>query len=313
MYSLKLIFGLAACGVMLAAAVSGQTLPNTLQTGKVLFVDDDGAQCPGALTTIQEAVAKASPGTTILVCPGTYFKMVTISGSAKEAIRLISLGQQDEVVLVGDHTEAYGFYLLDVKNVLIRGFTIRDFGDKPTTPSQAGNGCAIHVQNSNYNTIENNRLSRTDMIGITLANSGNNTLRYNFIFEIDPKGFGNGIYLEGKKSANNFIFQNYAYSQPGGGVLVWGAGTGNVIVDNDFSNLGWAGISNQDTDGTHIEGNRFSYNSVGIQLSTSNQAIVLDNMVRGNTKFDVSWDGKGDVSFSNNACETANRAGLCGR
>ena len=48
--------------------------------GQTYFVDDDGVQCPGAIATIQEAVAKARNGDTILVCPGTYLKTVTASG-----------------------------------------------------------------------------------------------------------------------------------------------------------------------------------------------------------------------------------------
>ena len=37
------------------------------QGQSVLFVDDDGAQCPGALSTIQEAVTKAKRGDTVLL------------------------------------------------------------------------------------------------------------------------------------------------------------------------------------------------------------------------------------------------------
>ncbi len=58
---------------------------------QALFVDDDGAQCPGALTTIQEAVAKARAGESILVCPGTYYKTVLLKGHEKDAIKLIGI------------------------------------------------------------------------------------------------------------------------------------------------------------------------------------------------------------------------------
>src|SRR5688500_17312642 len=78
------------------------------------FVDDDGMQCPGARATSQEAVAKARPGDTILVCPSTYKKTVVVKGHEKDAIRLIGLGHADEVVLQGDHTEMNGFHLEDV-------------------------------------------------------------------------------------------------------------------------------------------------------------------------------------------------------
>ncbi len=54
----------------------------------VLTVDDDGADCPGALKTIQEAVAQAPAGATILVCPGTYYKTVSVVGPEKTGLKL---------------------------------------------------------------------------------------------------------------------------------------------------------------------------------------------------------------------------------
>ncbi|MCL5744949.1 MAG: right-handed parallel beta-helix repeat-containing protein [Acidobacteria bacterium] len=294
--------------------------------GSILFVDDDGAQCPGAFRTIQEAVAQAAPGSTILVCPGIYRKTVKLSGKDNEGMQLIALGHPGDVVLQGDHTEPFGFHLQDVENVLIRGFTVLDFGNKPTTASQYGNGCAIHLANSNYNTVENNRLSRADMTGINVLNSAHNIIRYNLISEIDPKGFGNGIWLQGKRTSGNLVFQNYAYLQPGAGIIVWNAGEDNVITDNAFNNNGQWGISHRDTAGTLIEGNRFSYNagnwgvitflndrrSIGIELRNSDRVVLRGNMASNNTRLDISWDKKGDVVFADNACAVADQAGLCG-
>ena len=57
-----------------------------LATGAVwaqttLHVDDDGAQCPGAYTTISAALTDAANGVTIIVHEGTYDEMVTINKS----------------------------------------------------------------------------------------------------------------------------------------------------------------------------------------------------------------------------------------
>jgi len=301
--------------------------PAPAQAGQTLFVDDDGAQCPGALRTIQEAVAQATRGATILVCPGTYQATVMVKGHDKDGIRLIAMGGQDEVVVQGSHTEGDGFRLEDVDSVVVRGFTVREVGYVKTTASQFGVGCGFHIQNANYNTIEHNRITKIDMMGISVFSSGNNLIRYNFIFDIDPGGFGQGIYLEGVKSASNFIFQNYAYRQQGAGIALWGAGPGNIILDNNFSNNGQWGISHRNTEGTWIEGNRFSYNagalglistetdrrSIGIELLKSNKVTVSDNTVRNNTLFDISWDNTGEITFANNACQTANQPGLCAR
>jgi parallel beta-helix repeat protein len=313
----------AAAGALICAgAVLGQ------QAGDVLMVDDDGVQCPGALTTIQEAVSQAGEGWTILVCPGTYRKQVTIRGVEKTGLKLIALGREDEVVLEGNHTEPYGILLDDVTNVLVRGFTIREWGNKPTTANQYGNGCGIHLQKAHYNVIEHNRISKTDMMGITLDNSGHNTVRYNLITEIDPQGCGCGITLwGGKGTTENFIFGNRVGLSPGAGIVVWGAGPGNAIVDNNFNNNGQGGISHENTEGTLIEGNRFSHNAgawgvilfesdrraYGIELVNSNNVTIVGNMVHNNTRFDIVWDNKGTIVFENNSCGTSNQTGVCGR
>lgn len=304
------------CLAVIAVSAAGQTL----------FVDDDGAQCPGALHTIQEAVAQAPAEATILVCPGVYRKTVTVKGPARNGLRIIAIGSDDEVTLLGDHTEAHGFVLQDVQSVLIRGFTIRDFGNKRTTASQYGWGSGIYLQNARYSTIEQNRVSRTDLAGIIVSGSANNLVRHNLVFETDPNGFGCGIYLEGKKSVNNHVFQNYVYRQSGAGIHLGGAGSGNVILDNDSSNNGHAGILHENTEGTRIEGNRLSYNagawgispsgqggSFGIELVNSSKVTVSDNQALGNTAFDVFWDKKGEMVFGKNACGAANQPGLCGQ
>ena len=47
-----------------------------------LVVDDDGVECPSPYSaTIQAAVNAASPGDTILVCPGTYTEQVNVNKS----------------------------------------------------------------------------------------------------------------------------------------------------------------------------------------------------------------------------------------
>jgi hypothetical protein len=129
-----------------------------------LIVDDNGLDCPGGLPAIQEAVALVSPGATILVCPGTYQRSVTIAGLAKNGLKLIASGHADAVVLQGDYTERGGFHLENVSNVLIRGFTVRDFGIKATTETGWGSGNLIYLENAEYNTIEHNRLINGDMM-----------------------------------------------------------------------------------------------------------------------------------------------------
>jgi parallel beta-helix repeat protein len=291
---------------------------------QLLTVDDDGADCPGALRTIQAAVAQAPSGATIQVCPGIYFKSVAIVGPEKNALKLIALGGANDVILQGDYTERDGFHLEKVSNVAIRGFTVRDFGNKPTTATEWGAGNQIYLEDAHYNTIENNRLINGDMMGIMLVNSSNNTVQHNLAF-VDNSNLANcGIHVQGANSANNVFRQNMAFGNKFAGIMIRGAGPGNVVMDNTIVSNGRFGIDVQNTSEIRIEGNRVSYNrgfwgispggqqpGLGVNLVNVDKSTVFDNRLRGNSGADLTWDGKGENQLQANACETSNPAGLC--
>jgi parallel beta-helix repeat protein/probable HAF family extracellular repeat protein len=296
---------------------------------QILTVDDNGLDCTGALRTIQEAVTQATPGSTIRVCPGTYRGTVNIAGRAKDGLKLIATGGEDEVVLQGDYTEPDGFHLEDVNGVTIRGFTVRDFGNQATTATQWGNGGDIYLKNVNYSTIESNRIMNGDMVGIWLTDSGNNLIQNNFIL-MEKAAFANcGIHMGEAKSVNNLIRQNYVAGAKMAGIMISGAGAGNVISENSLTNNGRYGILNGRTVGTRIEGNRASYNrgpwgtspyppevagkGLGISIENSDKVTVFDNRARANSGVDLNWDGTGTNVFEANACDTSTPAGACGR
>ncbi|MBI3684557.1 MAG: right-handed parallel beta-helix repeat-containing protein [Acidobacteria bacterium] len=295
----------------------------------VLTVDDDGGDCPGAIPTIQEAVRRAVPGTTIRVCPGTYFGTVHIEGPEKGGLKLIAMGGQDEVVLQGDYSELNGFHLTNVTGVLIRGFTVRDFGTTATTASVFGVGNLIHLDNADYNGIEYNRLINGDMMGIMLTNSMGNVIEHNTAFVTNAALANCGIHMQGKRSANNHIRNNMTYGNKVAGIMIRDAGPGNWVLHNTVIDNGRFGIDVQDTEEIWIEGNRVSNGrgpwgtapyapevmgvGLGINLVNVNKATLRDNRARGNTGMDLSWDGKGTNTFTANACESSTPAGACAR
>jgi parallel beta-helix repeat protein len=302
-------------------------LPPAESAPPVLTVDDDGVDCPGALPTIQEAVAKAPAGSTILVCPGVYRGTVNIVGPEKTALKLIAVGRADEVVLQGDYTQRDGFYLENVTNVVIRGFTVRDFGNQATTAAQWGAGAQVRLLNAHYNTIEQNRVINGDMMGIILADSGNNIIQHNVAWVNNSALATCGIHLQGAKSANNLLLLNFTYGNNVAGIMLSGAGSGNQVLDNITIANGRDGITNTGTNDTWIEGNRTSYNrgpwgttpdpaetkgvGRGITIETSTGVTVSDNRARGNSGTDINWDGNGDVKFDSNACDTSTPVGSC--
>ncbi len=295
----------------------------------VLTVDDDGVDCPGALPTIQEAVAKALAGTTILVCPGTYRGTVNIAGPQKTGLKLVAVGGQDEVVLQGDYTERDGFHLENVTNVLIRGFTVRDFGTTATTAMDWGVGNQIYLENADYNIIEQNRVINGDMMGIMLMDSGHNMVQRNVIWVSNSALATCGVHMQGAKSADNLFWFNMIYGAKLAGFMLTGGGQGNQVLNNTVLSNGRDGIYVSGTDGVRVEGNRVSYNrgpwgttpfpkeylgeGFGIRVLSSNKAAVLDNRALNNTGADLNWDGKGENRFEVNACATSTPAGICAR
>ena len=70
---------LVVAGIVLAAALGFRAGPAAAAT---LSVDDDRSQCPTAeFTSIQAAVSdpRATPGTTVMVCPGHYREAVVVT------------------------------------------------------------------------------------------------------------------------------------------------------------------------------------------------------------------------------------------
>ena len=289
-------------------------------------VDDDGVDCPGAVPTIQEAVRRASPGATILVCRGLYTGAVNIAGPEKNGLKLIALGRTHEVILQGDYLERDGFHLENVSNVLIRGFTVRDFGAKATTGTEWGAGNLIYLENAHYNTIEHNQLINPDRAGVMLVDSGNNVVQQNVAFADNTNLATCGIEVRGAKSANKVFRLNLTFGNKLAGIMLGGAGPGNVVSDNTVLATGRFGIDVQNSSEVWVEGNRVSYSrgfwgttpggqhpGFGLNLANLLKATVFDNRARNNTGMDLNWDGKGDNRLEANACDTSVPAGACGR
>ena len=321
------------------------------EASPTILVDDDGKQCPGALTTIQAAVAAAPAGATILVCPGIYHGSVNIEGSSKNGIQLIAKGKGDHdeiddeddareegrVVLAGNHTQENGFSLRDVSGVRIQGFTVRDFGLGVFTVDGFRQGNNILLLRAHGNTISRNVLTGSDMMGIFLVNSGSNLVEHNVARDNDakPDGFGCGIMLvatnsAGKAvSADNVFRHNVSRGNPLAGIMIQNGGTGTVVSQNVLSRGGRFGLRFWDTENALIERNVMSNNrglftnpaapqfARGLDLRRSGGSTVRRNIAFGNGpaagSFDFFWDGVGVVSFDHNRCGTSQPAGLCKR
>jgi parallel beta-helix repeat protein len=304
---------------------------------------------PAEYRTIQAAVAAAQTGDRILVRPGTYHGTVMVTGAERNDLQIVADGGEGEVILQGDHTqrtegtcrfaleplcpERAGFFLRDVEGVIIRGFTVTDFGVGPAS----GIGEGFLLVNAHRNRIEQNAVTRTDMMGVTLFNSSENVVEGNTFHDNDPDqemrvGTGCGVHIQSNPrlsagvTERNMVRQNVIYANPFAGVMLWAAGTGNQIVDNELRDGGAWGIVNHETNGTRIENNRVTNHTgfrlsgkprpvgsgVGIGVSGSTGVDIRNNVSQSNSTLDIEWDAAGQNDFTGNRCSTASQEGLCG-
>jgi hypothetical protein len=295
----KLTFSFATLAI-LAALVSFSNQPS--RAASTLIVDDDSV-CPGAAyTTISAAVAVASPGDTIQVCPGTYNENVlipvtlsglTLSGAqAGNPVSGRSFGSPVESTVNGQIT-------VHPVNVTIDGFSLTRsvpafaaFGivvkagadgavitntiiDTVTTPDTSGNGTAQAIYLENGGSSDG-----ADDVSIT-GNSINNIHSNR-----SAKGVLVGVNGATNPSQNTLIEGNTIQkvtSDTRGAYGVSVANTLNVsgleIRDNTFSILtggGWAhavGLEG-DTPGAVVENNSFS-GVVDLTPSPINDAIAV--------------------------------------
>jgi parallel beta-helix repeat protein len=272
MKRIAIALGAALC--VLALAPSG-TASHTL------VVDDNGAECPGAMPTIQGAVLAADPGTTIYVCAGTYTGTVDISGPAKDGIRLIAKHPAEQVILDGSGTTTEGgFWLQNVSGVLIEGFTVRHFDEN------------ILLEGATDSIVRKNLTHSAHHDGLHLRNfSSGNLLEENESFDNKgPNGCGLSV-LGG--STDNVVIKNEFYGNTFRGIQLVGAGAGNHLKDNLVSENGvtnvvfftpWpgTGILNVNTPGTLIDDNLVEENAghgILVTAAGSTSVMVKDNAV----------------------------------
>jgi parallel beta-helix repeat protein len=304
---------------------------------------------PDQYSTIQAAVTAAGVGDRILVRPGAYRGTVVITGAARNNLQILADGAEGQVILQGTHTqqtagtcafameplcpERAGFFLRDVAGVIIRGFTVRDFG----VGAMSGIGEGFLLVNAHRNRIEHNMVTRTDMMGITLFNSSQNLVARNAFYANDPDepmrvGTGCGVHIQTSAALSagaaeeNIIRQNVMYGNPLAAVMLHSAGSGNQIVDNELRDGGAWGVTNRNTRGTLVENNRITNHTgfklggkprlvgsgVGIDIASSSGTVIRNNTLQKNSTFDIEWDGTGQNTFTGNLCTKASRDGLCG-
>jgi Right handed beta helix region len=217
-----------------------------------LIVDDDGrgtaATCEDptpAFATVSSAIATATSGDTVLVCPGTYVENINFSG---KAILVRSVGGASVTILDGNAADSVvTFASSEGSTSILEGFTIRN-GRSGFDTSGFGDGGGIRIANASPtihgNEIVSNRACSGAGISIRFGSPviEGNTIAHNVQAGCTGGTGGGGIGIVGSSTAvirRNIIRANSLIGANGGGISLFAAGSStielNVIADNCVS------------------------------------------------------------------------------
>ena len=315
----------------LSASLAGHVQAATL------VVDDDGAQCTGAFTTIQAAVDSALPGDTIRVCAGHYFEEVTIDAT-KTDVRLVGSGL---VQLTGPllGISPVGF-LVEADGVVIENFQITGFGQCGILVNGDGatiqgnevhhNAFNICLQFSDGSRVRNNLVHLAAVNGISVSDGSGNEISGN-----EVNGGDVGIFVGA--DSDSVVHHNLVRGALAGVDVLLSSGTvvrnntvrftaigimaftngGVQVVSNSVRDNTVLGLGVDDCVGCTVSRNTASFNNIvqaadsaGILLANIDGTTVSQNAAHRNGTADCAWDGLGANTFVKNACgvETPARA-----
>jgi parallel beta-helix repeat protein len=278
----------------------------------VVVVDDDGVECPRrAAATIQEGVARAKPGDTVRVCPGTYTGNVVVN---KRGLKLIAAGASGTVKIVGPGDFGLAIVADDVR---VEGFEISGFVDRRDAAGILVGGLFVGdmLNRANGAELERND-SHHNVFGIYLWQSNRNRVRHNTVHHnVDfggarPTGTGiisfagdNAQVLAAnaarQSGTDNDISYNVAHDNVRLGILV------GACTSADLGCAGATGGTRAKLQGTVVGGNELFANSTEIDFSALAVADATGVRLRDNDVHDNLGTGIG-VFFSDTVAVQGN-------
>jgi len=195
---------------------------------------------PADQPTIQAAINAAANGDTVLVSPGTYKENINFNG---KAITVKSSGGAKVTIIDGGRVASVvTFSSNEALSSVLSGFTIQN-GDASNSLEAGGGGIDVEAGSPTIrgNIIQNNTGSNAGGgIGVDFASPliQGNIIRNNTQSAGVTGGVGGGgISVVGASSAQiigNVIQNNSWPSSSGGGISLWAAGTGAVLIKNNL-------------------------------------------------------------------------------
>jgi parallel beta-helix repeat protein len=304
---------------------------DTPTLNKTIYVDDDGG---ADYTRIQEAVDNANDGDTIYVFNGIYYENVFINKSIE------LMGENNEFTIIDCNRSIGDSVCLNSDNIIISGFTIKNSGKQKGDSGirinsnyniiskniiiENGwtryyyNQGGIFINESSYNTIENNIITENREAGIYLIKADNNTIQNNTIHNNGylaiisnastyNKIMKNDIYENycgmtfWPYSKYNIIEKNYIHNHPGCGIAFKAYSDNNIIRNNQLiNNLEWGiMLGFGPTKNNIIEYNTISGTLGGSQNWFDGSGLVLSIVYNNKIRFNNFIGNKNDVYLEN--------------
>jgi len=216
------------------------------------------------LSSIQGAINNADEGDTIFVSSGTYYENVIVNK------RVLLVGENREnTVIDGNGTGKVVFVMAD--NVTISDFTVRNSG------YDVYDGGIWST--SDRNMISNNLISNSSW-GISLDHAASNIVNGNIIEGLEEHSYGSwggGVILWGN-SSKNIMFDNIIACHEDNGIFLDENSSENYVIANTILNQLINGISCTGSNNT------LYHNSL---LNNTNQAYTSGT----NNTWDNGWEG----------------------
>ncbi len=224
---------------------------------------------PADKPTIQAAIDAAVNGDTVLVADGTYLENIDFKGKAI-IVKSVN-GAATTIIDGGGLDSVVRFAAQEGPSSVLNGFTVQN-GLAGSNSGYLGGGILV---NSSSPTITNNTIT------------GN----------VGCDGLGIGIYFGSPVVQGNTITNNKRTScsggNGGGGILILGASTAQIINNTVSSNVagngvGGGGISMFSAGTPTIRGNVITGNAVdtsggGIGMVNDSDPLIIENVITGNT------------------------------
>lgn len=257
----------------------------------VLAADTRPAEAAAPAGSITDAIARAQPGDTIRIAPGTYREQLVIDK------RVTLIGEGSPVI---DGERKGDVVVIAAEGVTLRGFVIQGSGIE-VTAEPAG----VRVKANNA-TVDSNRI-QDDLYGIVLEESDGHTITNNSVqsvLSLNQERQGNAVYLH--NSHNNVLEHNTIEHSKDGflflfsdhNIVRWNTVTHvrygihfmyasfNVMEHNTFVDNVNGGVFMY-SDGARFANNEFARNrsaasGYGLMFKDVDNVEVVDNLIHHN-------------------------------